>query len=208
MSISAVLLAGGKSCRMGADKATIIFHGRPLWETQLDLLRKLDPAEIFVSAKTDPPWRPNEYKFVADESPSRGPLSGITAALKQTHSSHLLVLAIDMPFMNETYLRSLYDLAATGCGVIPKIDSRGEPLAAIYPREALTDFRQALTSDDFSLQTLTMRLIESGKLNAISVADETREFFRNLNEPSDLEDEKMDGSRGRIRRALPRSLGH
>jgi molybdopterin-guanine dinucleotide biosynthesis protein A len=189
MTISAVLLSGGESRRMGKDKATIIFRGRPLWQTQLDLLRKLDPAEIFVSARTDPVWRPDEYTFVADESPSRGPLSGIAAALKQIHSNHLLVLAIDMPFMSETYLRSLCDLVAPGCGVVPKIEDRFEPLAAIYPRKALADFEKALASDDFSLQTLTTRLIESGKLHAISVVDEARAFFWNLNQPSDLEDE-------------------
>jgi molybdopterin-guanine dinucleotide biosynthesis protein A len=203
MNISAVLLAGGESQRMGKDKATIIFRGQALWQTQLDLLRKLNPAEIFISAKIDPIWRPNECKFVADEAPSRGPLSGITAALNQTRSSHLLVLAIDMPFMNAAYLRSLCDLVAPGCGVVSKIDnlemiaarenirSRFESLAAIYPRKALVDFRRALTSDDFSLQTLTARLIESAKLRATPVADEARKYFQNLNEPSDLEDEAV-----------------
>jgi molybdopterin-guanine dinucleotide biosynthesis protein A len=47
-------------------------------------------------------------------------------------STHLLALAIDMPFMNETYLRSLCGFAARGCGVVPRIDRRAEPLAAIF----------------------------------------------------------------------------
>jgi molybdopterin-guanine dinucleotide biosynthesis protein A len=54
MNISAVLLAGGQSRRMGRDKATILFRGKSLWQIQLDLLHKLQPAEIFVSARTDP----------------------------------------------------------------------------------------------------------------------------------------------------------
>ena len=54
MNISAVLLAGGESHRMGQDKATLVFRGKPLWEIQLDLLRKLQPREIFLSARTDP----------------------------------------------------------------------------------------------------------------------------------------------------------
>src|SRR5439155_23861309 len=107
MNISAVLLAGGESRRMGEDKATLLFHGKPLWQIQLELLRKLDPAEIFVSARTDPAWRPDDVQFVADDSPSRGPLSGLAASLNLMRGTHLLALAIDMPFMSESYVRSL-----------------------------------------------------------------------------------------------------
>src|SRR5216117_3321526 len=107
LDISAVLLAGGESRRMGGDKATILFGGKPLWKIQLELLRKLEPAEIFVSARTDPAWRPDDVQFVADERPSRGPLSGLTATLARIRSSHLLVLAIDMPFMSEDHMRYL-----------------------------------------------------------------------------------------------------
>src|SRR5713101_517562 len=74
MNISAVLLAGGESRRMGKDKATLLFRGKPLWQIQLELLRKLEPMEILVSARTDPPWRPPDMQFVADEPPSCGPI--------------------------------------------------------------------------------------------------------------------------------------
>ncbi|PYL12773.1 MAG: hypothetical protein DMF43_07370 [Verrucomicrobia bacterium] len=176
MNISAVLLAGGESRRMGEDKATLLFHGKPLWQIQLELLRKLDPAEIFVSARTDPAWRPDDVQFVADDSPSRGPLSGLAASLNLMRGTHLLALAIDMPFMSESYLRSLCLEIEPGRGVLPKIDNRAEPLAAIYPREAGIDF----------LQTLTSRLVRAGKLRAISVSDKAREFFRNVNQPADV----------------------
>src|SRR4029077_6356309 len=90
INITAVLLAGGESRRMGKDKATMMFRGKPLWQIQLDLLRKLGPAEILISARSDPPWRPKELVFVADDAPSRGPLSGLAAALAKMHGSHLL----------------------------------------------------------------------------------------------------------------------
>src|SRR6266487_1578131 len=107
MNISAVLLAGGESRRMGKDKATLLFRGKPLWQIQLDLLRKSEPAEILISARTDPAWRPPEVKFLQDDPPSRGALSGLAASLAQMRTKHLLALAVDMPFMTEKYLRFL-----------------------------------------------------------------------------------------------------
>lgn len=187
MKISAVLLAGGKSHRMGKDKATIVFRGKPLWQIQLDLLRKLDLAEILISARTDPPWRPSDMQFVSDDPPSRGPLSGLTAALAQIQTGHLLALAIDMPFMSENYLRSLCDQIEPGCGVVPMIGGRAEPLAASYPAHAHVDLAEALSGVEFSLQTLTNKLVKAGKLRPLNVAKEEETLFRSLNEPTDLD---------------------
>src|SRR5262249_34047040 len=107
MNISAALLAGGESRRMGKDKAILLFRGKPLWQVQLELLRKLRPTEILVSARTVPVWRPANVRFVADDSPSRGPMSGLAASLARARTKHLLALAIDMPFVTEKYLKFL-----------------------------------------------------------------------------------------------------
>src|SRR5438034_10519210 len=131
MNITAVLLAGGESRRMGRDKATLLFHGKPLWQIQLELLRRLKPAEILVSARSDPSWRPADVQFVADDPPSRGPLSGLAASLAKMNTAHLLALAVDMPFMTEQYMKFLCAQIKPGVGVLPKIANRGEPLAAI-----------------------------------------------------------------------------
>jgi molybdopterin-guanine dinucleotide biosynthesis protein A len=195
MNITAVLLAGGESRRMGRDKATILLRGKPLWQIQIDFLRKLEPAEIFVSARTDPSWRPDDVQFVLDDPPSRGPLSGLAASLAEMNTAHLLAFAIDMPFMSQTYLRYLCDQIEPGVGVLPKIDNRAEPLAAIYPREASVDFQSALAGADFSLQTMARRLVETGKLREIPVTEQEKKLFLNVNELSDLQSTE-------IRRAL------
>ncbi|MEY2556362.1 MAG: molybdenum cofactor guanylyltransferase [Verrucomicrobiota bacterium] len=186
MKISAVLLAGGESRRMGQDKSTILFRNTPLWRNQLDLLRKLQLQELFISAQTDPRWRPADIEFTPDDQPSRGPLSGIGAALSRISGGHLLALAIDMPFMTERYLRSLCEKADRGIGVVPFIENRAEPLAAIYPREAYDDVVAAVSGSDFSLQSVVGKLITAGKLQPIQVSEKEKAFFRNLNEPGDL----------------------
>src|SRR5450631_272010 len=99
MTLTAVLLAGGESRRMGRDKAAITFRGEPLWQRQLEVLRALLPEKIFVSVRQEPSWLSLETELLLDEPPSRGPLSGLTRALASTQTSHLVVLAVDMPFM-------------------------------------------------------------------------------------------------------------
>lgn len=187
MKISTVVLAGGESRRMGKDKGTLLFRGKPLWQIQVELLWKLKPTEIFVSARTDPAWRPADVQFVADDPPSRGPLSGLAASLAQMHTKHLLALAIDMPFITEKYLRFLCNQIEPGRGVIAKIQDRFEPLAAIYPRAASPDFHSALSSTDFSMQTVAGRLAAAGKLQVVPVTSRERKLFLNLNEPVDLQ---------------------
>ena len=183
---TAVLLAGGESRRMGTDKAMLLFRGKPLWQIQLETLRKLEPEEIFVAARIDPSWRPGDVRFVADISPSRGPLSGLAVSLDRMRTTHLLVLAIDMPWMSNKYLEFLCAQIVPGRGLVPKIGHRAEPLAAIYPREAATEFLNALRGPDFSLQSLVRDLVASGKLSEQSVAEAHKKLFRNANVASEL----------------------
>ena len=187
MTFSAVLLAGGESRRMGTDKATFLFRGKPLWQVQLETLKKLRSRKIFVSARINPPWRRDDVLFVADIAPSRGPLSGLAASLNRMSTSHLVALAIDMPWMNKEYLEFLCAQTEPRCGVLPKIGDRVEPLAAIYPREAAIEIEKALASADFSLRSLTSHLVAVGKLRVVPVMQQEEKYFRNINEPVDLE---------------------
>src|SRR6476659_4487188 len=187
MNISAVLLTGGESRRMGRDKATLLFRGRPLWEIQFDLLRALRPEEIFVSARTDPPLLPSGVQFFSDEPPSRCPLSGLSATLARISTDHLLALAIDMPLMTGNYLRLICNLVEPGRGVLPMIGNRAEPLVAIYPKGTGTDFITALSGSDFSLQSLTKKLVDAGKLSLVNVLEEEGKLFRNFNNLSDFD---------------------
>ena len=142
----------------------------------------MEAAEILISARTDPVWRPSDTEFVADPTaagPSRGALSGLAAALARIRTKYLLALAIDMPFMTEKYLHFLCDEIAPGRGVLAVIAGRAEPLAAIYPAEAHRDVIAALSGSgaDFSLQSLTSHLVKAGKLQVIPVAEGKKAFF-------------------------------
>src|SRR5436190_20139911 len=99
LTLTAALLVGGESRRMGADKALLGIDGAPLWAWQLQKLRSLSPKKILVSARTRPSWCPADIEVVLDRPPSCGPLSGLSAMLETVQTSHLLVLAIDLPQM-------------------------------------------------------------------------------------------------------------
>jgi molybdopterin-guanine dinucleotide biosynthesis protein A len=185
-TLTAVLLAGGESRRMGDDKATIVFRDQPLWQRQLDLLRDLHPKKIFVSVREEPSWLPLGAQLLLDEPPSRGPLSGLTSALATMQTSHLVALAVDMPFMTSDQLQVHWKLATAGCGVLPTIGERGEPLVAIYPREAEGDLTAALAGNDFSLQRLSHGLVQEGKLRVFQVSRRAEGFYRSVNQPGDF----------------------
>jgi molybdopterin-guanine dinucleotide biosynthesis protein A len=188
MTFSAVLLAGGESRRMGRDKAAVVFRDEPLWRRQLRVLRDLAPEKVFVSARTESSWLPDDTELLLDVPPSRGPLSGLTKALTQMQTSHLVVLAVDMPFVTREQLRLLCRLATEGCGVVPVIGERAEPLAAIYPREAAPEFVAALAGSDFSLQRLIGKLVAEGKMRTFPVPAEDEHLYLSVNEPNDLKE--------------------
>ncbi|MFL6516074.1 MAG: molybdenum cofactor guanylyltransferase [Chthoniobacterales bacterium] len=186
MKLSAVLLAGGESRRFGSDKAIMSFRGTPMWKRQIQLLQSLAPAELLVSARTDPAWRPSDARFVADRPPFHGPLSGLVAAMAAMRGTHLLALAVDMPLMPRSCLQQMCDLISLGRGVVPYTGLRAEPLAAIYPRESFPHLLKALELGELTLQTVAAKLVASGMLLTIDVSPAEQEFYRSINEPTDL----------------------
>src|SRR5207247_11118296 len=174
MTLTAVLLAGGESRLMGTEKATIVFNGEPLWQRQIKSLRHLGPEEILVSARAEQSWRPTDTELVLEQPPSRGPISGLPAALARTRTSHLVALGVDMPFVTTAQLQDLCERASAGCGVVPTIDGRVERLAAVYPVEAYADFTAALTVNDWCLQSLVRLLCDEGEVQLVDVEDVVR----------------------------------
>jgi molybdenum cofactor guanylyltransferase len=188
MTLTAILLAGGESHRMGRDKATIEIDGEPLWQRQLRILRDLEPEKIFVSVRTKPSWMPDDAGLFFDDPPSRGPLSGLAKALVAMRTTHLVALAVDMPFMTSEKLRDLSNQARPGCGVVPIIGNRAEPLAAVYPSEASANFGAVLAGSDFSLQGLVRTLALAGKVHLWPVSEKDEALFRSVNKPEDIKE--------------------
>jgi molybdenum cofactor guanylyltransferase len=186
MNLAAVILAGGESRRMGRDKAFLELAGRPMITRALDVVRELDPQEIFISGRAGVDYSGLACPVLLDLEPGFGPLGGIERALDAARSPLVLVLAVDLPHMSAALLRKLAGHCGPLTGAIPRLAGELEPLAAIYPkrchvyaRDCLVKFRCA--ARDFALACLHEHAIRS---LAISRADAPR--FKNLNCLSDL----------------------
>jgi molybdenum cofactor guanylyltransferase len=188
MGHSAVLLAGGKSTRMGQDKALMVVQGEPLWRRQLAVLQQTQPEELLISAPLDAPYRIADARMVPDAIPDHGPLAGLVSCLAEMKTEWLLVLAVDLPFMTAEFLHSLVVAAEqSGRGVFPvQRNGRVEPLAAVYPAKALPVARSRLESGDGKLVTLLARLEGEGMMRRQIARSEDAPLFANWNSPSDI----------------------
>lgn len=190
MNFSAALLAGGRSSRMGRDKAFVDWQGRPLWRVQLEKLLALQPAQLFLAAR-------EEQNFAAELSMARldpavtlvndppgedcGPIGAVERCLQRATDS-LLVLAVDMPLMTADFLReSLLSQTADGRGVVARNGDAFEPLAAVYSPSALPFFEEAIAQQSFALQPLVRRLIEADATTIIDLVREDEMLFANAN---------------------------
>lgn len=186
MRFSAVLLAGGKSSRFGTDKALAKIDGIELWRRQISLLRALGPQEILVAATDPPVWIEEQLQFVRDAMPNAGPLSGVAAALRECATSHLLVLAVDLPQMTANFLQSLVDLSSEGCGVVPKRNGFFEPLVAIYPQSCRALADRQLRAGKLMMQGFVNTALEANLIVVRNVRPREELFFTNVNTPDDL----------------------
>ncbi len=128
-----IILAGGKSSRMGRNKALLPVGERPLIQHLFERLRPLFD-EVLISANDRAGYPALEATWVADAFPDTGALGGMHAALQAMRSQEAFVIGCDMPQPNLELVRYLLSLAPTGDAVVPRIDGRPEPTHAVYAR--------------------------------------------------------------------------
>ena len=184
---SGALLCGGRSSRMGRDKALLEVHGQPLWRLQWAKLRAVcDEVLVCGRSAQSPVFEAEQVRFAADTEMDLGPLSGIARALETTRASHVLVLAVDMPRMSERYLLRLWEAAGVSCGAVPERAGAFEGLGAVYPAEMLPPVLERLSGPERSLQSLVRLGLEKRLLRPVPVADSELQLFENWNAPADL----------------------
>jgi molybdenum cofactor guanylyltransferase len=186
-AITGFVLAGGKSSRMGRDKARLSFDGRTLLETALEAAHAV-AGNVFILG--DPELYGAYAPTIADVFPGCGPLGGIHAALARTRTEFNLMIAVDTPFLSAGLLRYLAGRAVQARAMVtaPEINAYPQPLCAVYSRAFLPIAEQALKTGAFKIVPLFPEagalLIREAELKQVAF---TAEMFENLNTPEDLE---------------------
>lgn len=180
-----VVLAGGRSSRMGQDKAMLRWHGRPLLEQMQSLLREAGAQQVLVSGN-----RP-EYAGIADTQPDLGPLGGLASVIAGVADATMLVVVpVDMPLLSVAVLGKLVAPSQHRCVAF---EGQRLPMCLrIDPsvREALTTLMTG-TASSRSLRALQRSL----RCHRVAVTTSERAAFVNCNTPaqwSELIDENPD----------------
>jgi molybdopterin-guanine dinucleotide biosynthesis protein A len=186
MNFSAVILAGGKSSRMGRDKARLEIGGETLLARQIRLARETGAAEIFISGRAETDYSEFNCRVLQDKFPDAGPLAGIERALDSVSTPLLLVLAVDLPEMSKEFLRRLAADCTDNCGVVPCVNKNIEPLAAFYPKVAQTLAETSLRAGDNAVVTFAKQCAQSGLARFVELPASEAKYFANWNSPADF----------------------
>ena len=187
--LDGIVLAGGKSRRLGVDKALLSLGGAPLLQTVVQGV-SLVCHRVIVAVD-----RPGRYRrlglparFVADASPGLGPLAGLQSGLQACATAHAFVVACDLPFLNEELLRYMAGLPRSYQALVPRAAGRDHPLHAVYARSCLPEVDALLAAGGGSMQQLLDRL-DVRRLDERDLRrfDPDGLSLLNLNEESDLE---------------------
>jgi molybdopterin-guanine dinucleotide biosynthesis protein A len=182
---TAIVLAGGKSSRMGEPKALLAFDGEPLIAHTVRLLASAFAHVIVVAAPGQPlPSLP--ARRVDDELPHQGPVGGICYGLKATTTAVAFVASCDAPFLNLGLISYLVSRSAGHDVVVPRWQERLQPLHAVYHRSVVPRLEEQLARGELRPVTLYERV-----RTRIVGEEEIRRFdpegssFWNMNTPDD-----------------------
>jgi len=186
MLITGIILAGGKSSRMGRDKGFVKLGNENLIDIAIRNL-SIVCSEVVISAN-HPDYENFGLKVVRDQYESIGPMGGLYSAIHQSSTPLNLVLSVDLPFVNTALLNYLVSNAQNIDVVVPvTVEGRCQPLCAVYNRSLLPVLEDMIIRKDFTIRNLFTRC----NVSRIAIAEDLPffrpELFMNINTLSDLE---------------------
>ena len=190
--VAGIVLAGGRSSRMGVDKASLMLEGRTLLQRTVDVLDEVaDEIVVVAAAGQQLPQLASAHplRVVEDAVEGQGPLVGIAAGLEAMTAPVAVVVACDMPYLRPALLRLLAGRAGAGARLaVPMHDGRPQSLCSAWQASALAVVRAHVEAGDRAVMSVADDLdAERLPPEAYEQADADGRSFINLNTPDEFQ---------------------
>ncbi|GAA4275486.1 molybdenum cofactor guanylyltransferase [Aquimarina mytili] len=180
-NITGIILAGGKSSRMGSDKGLLFLDNKPFLQHIIDALTPLVQEIILVS--NNPDHDVFKVKRVQDIIPESGPISGIHTGLTHSKTENNLVLSCDVPLITTPLLKKLLLHEKEDYDIIQfEAERKTIPLIALYKKQCLSKCFELLSSNEKRLRKLVLAL----NAKTIPVSQDEYTLVKNINTIEDL----------------------
>ena len=190
-NVTGVVLAGGRSRRLGRDKAVELVGGEPLISRVIGRMSEVANEIVVVvngSERASQLPLPQNAMVVVDAYPDKGSLGGIFSGLKAGREDWAIVVACDMPFVNVALLRHILEQADEYDAVVPILDGRPEPIHAAYSKACLPAIEKKILADDLKIagffDDVRVKYVAQDDVDRL---DPDHLSFFNINTEQDLE---------------------
>lgn len=190
MNVSGVILAGGKSRRMGEDKRFLLVSEATLLDRTVSVMAKLFSEVLIVIAQDSPPLTVAGCTVYRDLIAECGSLGGLYTGLAQAAGDRIFVVACDMPFLNPDLIRWFVARDPAADIVMAQLPDGLQPLHAVYGKRVVPVFERMATSHELKIRNIASD--PSLRITVVSPAewgerDPLARSFQNVNTPADLE---------------------
>lgn len=187
-AVTGLIIAGGKSRRLGIDKRFLDIGGRTCIQRVLDAYQGIFD-EILIAADAVEPFQSLGVRVVVDLIPGRATLGGLYTGLHYAAGERVFAAAGDMPWINPAAIRLVLDQAHSGDIAIPDVEGQLQPMHAVYSKACLPFLRTLVEAGTLKVQELCncpeLRVQRIPQSVFTAVDPELRSFF-NINTPDDL----------------------
>ena len=183
MQITGIILAGGKSIRMGTDKALLKIGDKNLLETVIEICKPV--CKSIIISSNNPEHGKYGYPVIHDEFKDCGPIGGIYSCLRKSETDWNFVISVDTPLVTSGFIQFLLLQTGNFDAVIPVYSGKIEPLIALYNKNCLPVIQSQISLNQFKLQT-TLALLKTQLIEVDQLLNKSPLLFKNLNYPEDL----------------------
>ncbi|MFO0772101.1 MAG: molybdenum cofactor guanylyltransferase [Nitrospiraceae bacterium] len=187
--VAGVLIAGGKSRRMGRDKRFLAVSGRSLFDRTLDVLESVFKEIIVVLAEPVPELDVRGFQVVYDAIPNCGSLGGLYTGLRSTPLPRVFAVACDMPFLNPSLVRYFSKFDSSADIVVAELATGVHPMHAVYSQKCRPLLEAMAQRGDLKIQRLFLEpdlLVRVVREAELAPLDPGLRSFQNINTPQDL----------------------